>query len=138
MANPVGKPKLIITQEQIDEVERLAGAGCTKKEIAHAIGLGYSTFFTKAVEYPELQEAFDCGRAKGTATASTNLMELVEAKYFPAIKFYLINRAEDRWSENPSLKRGEGTEDQAELLGQRMRKAFESARIIEGEVGPDE
>ena len=137
MAKSVGKPKILIEQEQLDEVEKLAASGCTKKEIAHSLGISYSTFFVKEQEYPELLESFEVGRSKGTATASRVLMELVEEKHFPAVRFFLVNRAEDRWSDNPGDKKGNSGEEM-EALGQRMRLAFESARIIEGVVVPDE
>jgi len=99
--------------------------------------LGYSTFFKKEQEYPELLESFEVGRSKGTATASMKLMELIEDKYYPAIRFFLVNRAEDRWSDNPDNKKGQSQEE-IEMLGRRFREAFESARIIEGVVVPDE
>jgi len=136
MARSVGRPKIILTQEQLDEAEKLASAGCTQAEIADSLNIAESTLYDKKKEFSEFSEAIRRGKNKGIATASNKLFALVEAGNLSAIKYFLNNRARDRWRDKWEDTGASG--DEMEALGRRMRAAFEAARIIEGEVENDE
>jgi len=137
MARSVGRPKIILTQEQLDEAESLAAAGCTHAEIADSLGFSETILYERKLEFPEFTEALRRGKNKGIATASNKLFALVEKGDLSAIKYFLNNRARDRWRDKWDDQTG-NSQEEMEALGRRMREAFEAARIIEGVVVPDE
>ena len=96
-----GRPKWIPTKEILDQVEIYAALGLKKNSIAFSVGLNPSTYSEKQTEFPELNEAFLRGRAKGVARAAAKLKEMVDDKHFPAIQFFL--KSQDNWKENDPL-----------------------------------
>lgn len=99
----VGRPKWIPTPEILEKVETYSALGLKKASIAFAVGLNPNVYYEKQSEFPELNEAFDRGRAKGVAKAASKLKEMIDDKHFPAIQFYL--KSQDDWKENdPSVK----------------------------------
>ncbi len=112
-----GRPEKKITAASLKKAEKAAEAGASYKEIAASLGLGYSTFFEKKNEYPELIEAIDRGVAKSIIAVRSKL--LVNAttpalgQYGPvgppggsveAQKFFLQSRAGDKVNNSLEVK----------------------------------
>jgi hypothetical protein len=93
-----GRPMWAPTPEILKTVEDYAALGVKKEQIAFAINLSPQTYSEKQVQFPEINEAFMRGRAKGVAFAASKLHKLVEALHYPAIQFYL--KAQGDWKEN--------------------------------------
>ena len=129
-----GRPKLVFSKDQLIEIERLAGQGLTKAQIAKAVGIGLSTLMAKQKEFPELLDAIKRGQAQGLDTITNALFqravgyehkedkifcqggEIITAetiKHYPpdptAIIFYLKNRAAEQWKDR--VPEGTGFED---------------------------
>lgn len=88
-----------ITDELLAKAEALAAQGLTQAQIAKSLGMGESTLYEKIKEFPEFLKALDGGKAKGLAKVSTALFKLIDAGHFPAVRFYLITRDKENWSE---------------------------------------
>lgn len=84
----------------IDKAEKLAARGLTMEQIAHSIGIGYSTLYEKKQDWPELAEAIKRGQAKGIATIANALFEGAKSGNVTSQIFYLKCRAKWKDSEN--------------------------------------
>ncbi len=98
----VGKPAWVPTKEQLEQAHKLAGLGLNKKQIAEALGIGYSTLMDKQNEYPEFEEAINKGRAQGIAHVAGKLMAKVSALDTASIIFYLKTQA--GWREGQTIE----------------------------------
>jgi len=83
----------------LGEIERLAGQGLTKKQIAYCLGIGESTLYDKQKRDPEFLEAIKKGKAKGINTITNALYESGKGGNVTAQIFYLKNRQPDKWSD---------------------------------------
>ena len=64
---PLGRPKLKLSEEQKPLASKLAGIGCTVKQIAHILDISESTLERRLVEDTKLYDALDKGRAMAGA-----------------------------------------------------------------------
>ena len=113
MANPVGKPPLIITQEMIDKAESLAASGLTMEEIAGCLGIGERTFYEKKLEYPQFAQAIKNGKCKGIAMMANNLVKLAKGGNAAANIFFLKARA--KWREADVMANDNALADKANV-----------------------
>lgn len=60
--NPYGRIKY-----DVEQVKKLAGMQCSKKEIAAVLGMAESTFYLHLKYNPEVQRAYDEGKESGKA-----------------------------------------------------------------------
>ena len=84
-----------------EEVCNLAFAGLEPKRIAAFYGVKIEDFYDACVDYPDLMDAWEQGRAKGVAYATQKLMEHME-KNISAPMFYL--KTKDGWVEEQFKK----------------------------------
>jgi hypothetical protein len=94
---PVGKPPIEITPDIISKAENYASRGLTKEQIAHCLGMGYSTLFEKINDYPELAEALKRGKSNGVAMVADNLLKNVKKGNVTAQIFFL--KCQANWKE---------------------------------------
>lgn len=97
MAKHGTTPTFMPGQEQIDEVEVLAGAGLTKYLIQNYFEVSADVWTKAERREPTLRKAFLRGQARTIARVSSRLFEQIEAGNLQAIMFYLKTRA--GWSE---------------------------------------
>jgi len=85
-----GRPlAFILTQEMLDEIQKLSSCGLNQRQIRDYYGIAHTTWQTKRRRFPEILEYFNKGKSKGTAFVANKLMELVKKGHFNAIRFYL-------------------------------------------------
>lgn len=96
-----GRPKFVIDEKVIAEVEKLAGQGLTEKEIALCIGCSQETLIKKKRQYSEFSEAIKRGKAKSHAKIANALFENALAGNTAALIFYLKTRHKEQWNEKP-------------------------------------
>jgi len=60
----MGRPKKILTEEQIRIVERLAEIGCTQEEISYILDIEPNTLRARFKDQPEVFTAYQKGLAK--------------------------------------------------------------------------
>lgn len=103
MARNGNTPTFIPTENDIKEVEDLAGLGLTKYLIQNYFGHSGDVWLKTEKRCPELRKAFNKGQAKTISVVSKKLYDLIMAGNIQAITFYLKTRA--GWSEkyNPEL-----------------------------------
>lgn len=91
------------TDEQIKEVEVLAGLGLTKYLLQNYFEVSADVWKKTEKRNPKLLKAFKKGQAKTIGFAAKKLFQLIEAGNLQAIIFFLKTRA--GWSEryNPEL-----------------------------------
>lgn len=104
---PVGRPPKTISQAHLDMVRNLASQGCSKKNIAAMLGMGYSTYMEKQDTYPELSEAFDLGRQQGITAVAGALYQKALIGDVPAIKYFLNNQDPEEWIDKKVVEAGE-------------------------------
>jgi hypothetical protein len=92
------KPKPV-TPKLLKNVEDLAGRGLNQKQICAVLQVSESWWYARQRESVQLSQALARGRAKGIETATSALMEQVQAGSVEATKFYLKNRDRDHWSD---------------------------------------
>jgi len=86
-----------------EEVFQLAFRGLEPKRIAAFYGVKVEDFYDACVDYPDLMDAWEQGRAKGVAYATQKLMEQMD-KSVVASMFYL--KTKDGWVEEQYRKDG--------------------------------
>jgi len=98
-----GPKKKEITEEMYPDIERMAGQGMTKIEIARRLGMCYDTLREREKENPEISETIEIGRATAIDKITAKLYSLALEGNFRAIKFFLTNVAPSNWRERPEL-----------------------------------
>ena len=103
MARNGNTPTFMPSEEDVKEVEMLAGLGLTKYLIQNYFGHSKDVWTKAEKRTPELRKAFNRGQAKTIARVSGKLYDLIMAGNLQAIIFYLRTRA--GWSEkyNPEM-----------------------------------
>ena len=97
----VGKPLIVLNQEQVSRVEELA-AVLTKSQIADYMGMCANTFRAIEERQPEVARAFNAGKARAIANVATNLIAQAEAGNVAAAMFYL--RTQAGWTDQTAIK----------------------------------
>ena len=124
-----GRKALILTQDQINQVEYLAGLNMGVMDICRSLGISWSAFDKNRKKKQEINEALERGKAKGLTRATSKLMEKIEDGEFQAIQFYLKSADRERWAEKAEISH---TLNLSEII------SSANARIIEhkGEALP--
>ena len=124
-----GRKALILTQDQINQVEHLAGLNMGVMDICRSLGISWSAFDKNRKKKQEINEALERGKAKGLTRATSKLMEKIEDGEFQAIQFYLKSADRERWAEKAEISH---TLNLSEII------SSANARIIEhkGEALP--
>lgn len=94
---PAGRPKKDLTDEQIQQIEKLAGYGLNEDLIADFFGMGDETLRARMKEDPVIMRAYKKGRAVRISEVSFKLQENIDKGDQASIFFYLKTQA--RWSE---------------------------------------
>ena len=94
-----GRKALILTQDQINQVEHLAALNMGVMDICRSLGISWSAFDKNRKKKQEINEALERGKAKGLTRATSKLMEKIEDGEFQAIQFYLKSADRERWAE---------------------------------------
>lgn len=96
-----GRPSVVLSTKQIDQVEALA-AVCTKAQMAAYFGVTEKTFRTIEQRQPEVFTAYRRGRAKAVADIGSILYQKALDGDIRAMQFYLKTQA--GWSEKSRLE----------------------------------
>jgi nitrogen regulatory protein PII-like uncharacterized protein len=88
------KPKFNLTDEILKEIEILAGRGLTNEMIHNYYGVGKDTWYNAKIRCPEIEKAFQRGKARTISMVSGKLMEKIRHGSLEAIKFYLRTQAQ--------------------------------------------
>lgn len=100
----MGRPLIEITDVLCKKAESLAAQGLTMDQIAHTLGMGYSTIYEKVNKYTEFSEAIEAGRSKGIAQVTNALFKRAVDGDVSAQKYYLNNRDNDNWKDRIETK----------------------------------
>jgi len=98
-----GRKALILTQDQINQVEYLAGLNMGVMDICRSLGISWSAFDKNRKKKQEINDALERGKAKGLTRATSKLMEKIEDGEFQAIQFYLKSADRERWAEKAEI-----------------------------------
>lgn len=86
--NKGGRPRRIITDEHLRQIEVVAGLGLTMPEIARVIGISPETLKRRKRDMEEVEEAIAVGKAKAAMSVSRKLYQLATEGSIPAIIWY--------------------------------------------------
>lgn len=95
-----GRPKALLSNEQIEEVETLAKF-LTVEQIADHFGIGESTFLQIRQRQPEVSLAYKKGKSKAISFVASKLMEKILNGDTAATIFFLKTQA--GWSEKQHM-----------------------------------
>jgi len=98
-----GRKSLILTQDQINQVEHLAALNMGIMDICRSLGISLSAFDKNRKKKQEINDALERGKAKGLTRATSKLMEKIEDGEFQAIQFYLKSADRERWAEKQEV-----------------------------------
>ena len=98
-----GRKALILTQDQINQVEYLAGLNMGVMDICRSLGISWSAFDKNRKKKQEINDALERGKAKGLQRATSKLMEKIEDGEFQAIQFYLKSADREKWAERQEV-----------------------------------
>lgn len=87
--------------DHLETIENLAKKGVPVRQICKALGVSDTTYYRERKINPRIQDAWDKGRAQGTATVVGKLWELILEKNLSAIIFWLKTQA--GWKEQIDL-----------------------------------
>ena len=100
----VGRKKIEITSDVIQEVQRLAGRGLTEAQITASLGWASSTFYKRKKDVVEFSDAIKRGKAMAIAEVANALFEKAMAGNVTAMIFYLKNRDKENWCDRPETR----------------------------------
>ena len=89
--------------EAEDRVEDLAGLGLSKKAIALVLGVEYGTFTKFLKEHPSLESKHSAGSIRAVSKVAGVMYEQALGGSFPAMSFFLKNRAAAEWSDKQEI-----------------------------------
>ena len=101
LVNAGGRPAKTLEQDQIAEIETLAGV-LNKEQLADYFGITAKTFRAIEQRQPEVFTAYRKGKAKAIERAASALMKGVERGDMRAIQFFLKTQA--GWTEKHALE----------------------------------
>lgn len=90
--NKGGRPPIILTNEQIAQVEAL-GAVLSIEQIADYFGIGKTTFYAIMERQPEVSERYKIGKAKAIESVAQGLLQQARDGNTSAAMFYLKTQA---------------------------------------------
>lgn len=130
-----GRPVVhVISEEDRDSIQVMAGYGLTVEQIAHVLGMSKATFERKVQEDPSIYEGLEKGRAVGYAQVAQTLFQMATVdKNVTAAIFFAKSRL--GWAERMVVdNRGsvKHTVEHVVLQGvQNMTDEQRQARLIE-------
>ena len=95
----------MVTNDLLEEIERLAARGLSQKQVCEALGISESWWHEKKPIIPELLESYKKGQAKGLADVTNALYESAMSGTPVAQIFYLKNRAPNEWADVQSVNK---------------------------------
>lgn len=84
-----GQPKKVIGPREIRLIRKWSAAGATKEQIAGALGMSHETYCQRQNENPDISEAFDQGKGKGTIDLSGKAYSMAMRGNKDLLKFLL-------------------------------------------------
>lgn len=110
-----GQPPVVFTQEQIDQVGKLAGV-LTLAQLSDYFGIAPNTFRAVCDRQPEVLEQYKKAKSDVLAQVGSNLVMQALQGNIPASIFYL--KTQGRWSEKQEIDiRSDGVPTQILLKG---------------------
>ena len=91
-----GKPKIVFTQDQIDQVEKLASL-LTKGQLCDYLGISEPTFRAIEARQAEVSFAYKKGKGKAIASVAASLLKQAQKGNMTAAIFFLKTQAS--WKE---------------------------------------
>jgi len=98
--NKGGRPKIVLSKKQIEEVGELAKR-LTTEQIADYLGIAQATFYEIQKRQPALALAYKKGKQKGVNWVISKLMQKIEDGDTAATIFYIKTQA--GWSEKQQI-----------------------------------
>ncbi len=100
----MARPKFKITDEILQEVERLASTGATKKAIAEGLGICYETLRIKKRDFSAFSASIERGEALAISKVENALFKnATENGNTQAQIFFLKNRNAGNWSDKTEV-----------------------------------
>ena len=96
------KDKIVISDQQINEIETMSGYGLSRDQILRVLGISEMTYYRRAAEDPRITDAMERGRAKAETVISQKAYQMARDGHADMIKFWLKCRA--RWKETTEHK----------------------------------
>ncbi len=123
------KPSLEITDEILDEIEKMAGNGLTQKQIAAFYHITPVTFIKMKKKDPRIMRVYKAGKSKAINEVSGILMEQIRSGNVPSIFFYLKTQA--GWREKSTLKINSNIKSDNPVLKIETTDPIEASKIYQ-------
>ena len=92
--NRAGRPRKVITNEHLTQIETLAGYGMTEAAIAHILGMSPVTFWRNKTQLrPVIVKALARGRAVAESVVGEALFNRAKGGDIQAIRWWEMTRA---------------------------------------------
>lgn len=100
----MGRPRIELSEADIEQAAKLAGVGCSTEQVAHILGMSPATFDRRIAENPAISEAMAKGRDSANAKVQSVAYQMaISGKHPYMTTFWLRTRV--RWSEPKSEER---------------------------------
>ena len=96
-----GKPKIVFTQDQIEQVEKLSSL-LTKGQLCDYLGISEPTFRAIEARQEEVSFAYKKGKGKAIASVAASLLKQAQKGNMTAAIFFLKTQAGWREAEPPA------------------------------------
>ena len=89
------------SEDDIKLIEKYAGMGTSRDNIARLLGMAERTFYEKQIQFPQMAHAIKNGKAKTYTWVVSKPMKLIDNENLGAICFFLKTQA--GWKENDPM-----------------------------------
>jgi len=123
--NKGGRPAVVISEEQLDQIEKLA-AFLNTEQMCDYLGIAARTFLAIRDRQPEVSAAYKRGKAKAVASVAKGLLQNALDGDTPSQMFYLKTQAGWREKQQLDVVSSDGSmTPKTELTGDALRKELD-------------
>lgn len=121
-----------IKKVDLKETEELAALGLTHAQIAHALGIGQTTFYDRKKNCEDFEAAIKRGEARGIVHVTNKLREQIDEGNTTATIFFL--KAKAGWKETQVIENNHGLQPLKSLSELFENRAKDGEKTISPET----
>lgn len=99
---PEHQRPIFLTQDQLVQIERLAGLGMSQKDMAYVLGLSRSMIQRRLIDQPEVAEAVEKGKARASAAVRSTAFKMATSGKCAVMTMFWL-KCRENWRESSEI-----------------------------------